>query len=73
MKPIYITSVERFSGKTATCLALGKKFQADGYKVGYLKPLSLQPYRVGGHVVDEDAAFVIEVLGLDIQPWEISR
>lgn len=72
MKSIYITSVERFSGKTATCLALGKKFQADGYRVGYLKPLSLQPFRVGGHVVDEDAAFVIEVLGLKVQPWEIS-
>jgi hypothetical protein len=72
MKSIYIASVERFSGKTATCLALGKKFQADGYRVGYLKPLSLQPFRVSGHVVDEDAAFVIEVLGLKVQPWEIS-
>ena len=39
MKSLYVTSVERYSGKTATCLALGKRFQADGYRVGYVKPL----------------------------------
>ena len=41
MKSLYITSVERFSGKTATCLALGLHFKAEGYRVGYLKPLQL--------------------------------
>ena len=60
MKSLYVTSVERHSGKTATCLALGKRLLADGYKVGYLKPLSLQPWRVGGKLTDEDAAFVKE-------------
>lgn len=72
MKSIYVTSVERYSGKTATCLALGKRFQADGYKVGYLKPLSLTPWRVGGRIADEDAAFVIEVLNLKEPAWELS-
>jgi BioD-like phosphotransacetylase family protein len=72
MKSLYITSVERYSGKTATCLALGARLQADGYKVGYLKPLSLQPWRVGGRVTDEDAAFVKEILGLAAEPWELS-
>jgi BioD-like phosphotransacetylase family protein len=72
MKSLYITSVERFSGKTATCLALGLHFKADGYRVGYLKPLSLQPWRVGEHIADEDAAFVKEVLGLSASPWELS-
>ena len=72
MKSIYITSVERYSGKTAACLALGKRFQADGYKVGYLKPLSLNPWRVGGKIADEDAAFVREVLGLKENAWELS-
>ena len=43
MKSLYVTSTNQYSGKTAVCLALGKRFQADGYKVGYLKPLSLQP------------------------------
>jgi len=72
MKSLYVTSVERYSGKTATCLALGKRFQADGYNVGYLKPLSLQPWRMKGIVADEDAAFVKEVLGLTAEPWELS-
>jgi uncharacterized protein len=78
MKPLYITSVERYSGKTATCLALGTRFQADGYKVGYLKPLSTQPWRIVDpatgslRIADEDAAFVKEVLGLTALPWEIA-
>lgn len=72
MKSLYITSVEHYSGKTATCLALGMRLKADGYKVGYLKPLSLQPWRVSGHIADEDAAFVKEVLGLSSEPWELS-
>lgn len=72
MKSLYVTSVERYSGKTAVCLALGKRFQKDGYKVGYLKPLSLQPWRMAGQVADEDAAFVKDVLGLDASPVELS-
>lgn len=72
MKSLYITSVERYSGKTATCLALGKHFQAAGYQVGYLKPLSLQPWMVAGEVADEDAEFVKRVLGLRAEVWELS-
>jgi BioD-like phosphotransacetylase family protein len=72
MKSLYITSVERYSGKTALCLALGKRLQRDGYQVGYLKPLSLQPWWLGGRLVDEDAVFVREVLGLSAPPWELS-
>ena len=72
MKSIYVTSLERYSGKTAICLALGKRLKADGFKVGYLKPLSLQPWRVSGKIADEDASFVKEILGLDLDPWELS-
>lgn len=50
MKSLYVTSVERYSGKTATCLALGRRLIADGYKVGYLKPVSLQPWRIGDRI-----------------------
>ena len=71
MKSLYVTSVERYSGKTAVCLGLGKRFQSDGYKVGYLKPLSLQPWMAGGHLADEDAAFVKDALGLVAQTWEL--
>ncbi len=72
MKSIYITSLERYSGKTAICLALGKRLQADGFSVGYLKPLSLQPWLVSGKIADEDATFVKEILGLDVDPWLLS-
>ncbi|MBN1666077.1 MAG: phosphotransacetylase family protein [Anaerolineales bacterium] len=72
MKSLYVTSVERYSGKTAVCLALGKQFLADGFKVGYLKPLSLQPWLAGGKVADEDAAYVKEVLALPHDVTELS-
>jgi BioD-like phosphotransacetylase family protein len=72
VKSLYITSVDNHSGKTATCLALGKQFLAKGYQVGYLKPLSMQPWMVEGKMADEDAAFVKQVLNLKLEPWEIS-
>ncbi len=72
MKSLYVTSVERYSGKTATCLALGRRLIADGYRVGYLKPVSLQPWRIGDRIADEDAAFVKEILNLEAQPWNLS-
>ncbi len=72
MKSLYITSVEKYSGKTAVCLALGKLYQKKGMKVGYLKPFSLQPWRIEDKIADEDASFVIDVLGLDANPWDLS-
>lgn len=72
MKSLYVTSVERYSGKTAVCLALGKRLQADGYKVGYLKPLSIQPWLEGGKIVDEDATFVKDTLNLTASLSELS-
>ena len=66
MKALYITSIEPFSGKTAVCLALGRRLMRDGHKVGYFKPLSTQPWEpVPGRTVDEDADFVQRTLGLE--------
>jgi len=72
MKSLYITSVDRYSGKTALCLAFGKRLIENGYKVGYLKPLSFQPWRVAGEIADEDAAFVKQALGLAVAPADLS-
>jgi BioD-like phosphotransacetylase family protein len=73
MKTLYITSVDPYSGKTALCLALGKQLQADGFKIGYLKPVSTQPWRTpDGKLADEDAAFVESVLGLGADPPSLS-
>ena len=69
MKSLYITSVEPYSGKTAVCLALGQILQTDGYKVGYLKPVSTQPWRTPeGKLADEDAVFVHKALSLEGDP-----
>jgi uncharacterized protein len=72
MKSLYITSVSTFSGKTALSLGLGLRMQAAGLKVGYLKPVSTQPFVAGGRLLDEDADFVRRSLGLDTPPWELS-
>ena len=65
MKALYVTSVERFSGKTAVCLALGRRLQKEGYEVGYFKPLSTQPWEpTPGRALDEDADFIRRTLGL---------
>ena len=72
MKSLYITSVEKYSGKTALCLALGKIYQERGLNIGYLKPFSLRPWRIGDKIADEDAAFVIDILGIKAKPWEMA-
>ncbi len=72
MKSLYITSVEPHSGKTAACLAIGRQLQSEGHCVKYMKPLSLQPFRVSGKLADEDAAFAKEILKLEEEPWQLS-
>jgi uncharacterized protein len=71
-KALYITSIITFSGKTSLCLGLGLRMQADGQKVGYLKPVGTQPLMVGDRVVDEDANFVRQVLRLDKPAWDLA-
>lgn len=66
MRALYVTSTEPYAGKTAVCLALAKQVQARGHTVGYLKPLSTQPWRTPqGRMGDEDTDFVRRVLELD--------
>ncbi|MFN2147595.1 MAG: phosphotransacetylase family protein [Anaerolineales bacterium] len=66
MKALYVTSVEPYSGKTAVCLALGQQFMARGLKIGYLKPVSTQPWRTpDGELADEDSVFIHNSLGLE--------
>lgn len=58
MRILLITSLGEGEGKTAICVGLGKIWQGEGKKVGYLKPQS-----------DGDALFVKKALGLteDVQ------
>jgi len=69
MRALYVTSIQTFSGKTAVCLGLSRQMQADGFKVGYFKPLGTQPRlpTIGGYC-DKDATFAKQVLGLVESP-----
>jgi BioD-like phosphotransacetylase family protein len=71
MKALYITSLHTFSGKTALCLGLGRRYQGMDLKVGYLKPLSTHPWKIAGQVADEDADFVRRTLGLSEDPCDL--
>lgn len=64
MNALYITSTEVFSGKTALCVGLGKRFLGSGYTIGYMKPVSAIAGTICGRATDEDAEFVKEVFGL---------
>jgi BioD-like phosphotransacetylase family protein len=64
MIALYVVSTEAFSGKSAVCLALGKRLMQDGFAVGYLKPMSTAPQKVDVCLVDEDAMFMKQALGL---------
>jgi len=65
MKTIFITSTYDYCGKTLVALGLGKRFQNDGYKIGYIKSLGRYPTKVDDRVVDSDAALMYEVLELN--------
>jgi len=63
MVTLYITSTETFSGKSALCVGLAKRFERDGYRTGYMKPLSTGA-RLAAGLVDEDAEFFKQTFGL---------
>ncbi|MGC8837740.1 MAG: AAA family ATPase, partial [Anaerolineae bacterium] len=69
MATLYITSTEPFSGKTGLCVGLGRRFLADGFSLGYMKPVSLQAKSVAGRIVDEDAEFIKKAFDLP-EPME---
>lgn len=64
MVTLYITSPETYSGKSALCLGLGRRFQRDGFVVGYMKPASTAAKRISGHLTDDDAEFVKRMFNL---------
>ena len=68
MVGIYIGSTAGYSGKNLIAVALGLRFQKEGLRVGYMKPVGAVPHREGDKVGDEDAFFVLEVLGIDADP-----
>ncbi len=72
MVGVYVGSTAGYSGKNLISIALGLKFQKEGLKVGYMKPVGAVPHREGERIGDEDAFFVQDVLGLDEDPAKLT-
>lgn len=60
MTNLYVTSAETFSGKSSISIGLGMRFQADGLKVGYMKPVNVNSELREGLPFDPDVAFAKE-------------
>ncbi|WP_456325015.1 phosphotransacetylase family protein [Desulfonauticus submarinus] len=72
MVSLYIGSTSGYSGKNLITMTLGLKFQQEGYKIGYMKPVGAMPKRVGDKLGDEDALFMQEILGLSEDPEKLT-
>lgn len=68
---LYVASTSSFAGKTLVALALAKLWAREGVRVGYVKPLGKIPVAQGGRVVDEDASFLADELGLPGLPEDV--
>ncbi|MGB3129688.1 MAG: phosphotransacetylase family protein [Dehalococcoidia bacterium] len=60
MVALYITAMGEAAGKSAFCAGLGRMLQAEGKKVGFLKPVSSST-----EGSDRDAEFMKQLLALD--------
>jgi len=65
MISVYVASPESYAGKTLTSVVLGKRWQAQGRKVGFFKPLGTLPETAERQFADEDARFAARELGID--------
>jgi len=65
MISLYIGSTTPYSGKSLLCMGLGRRFEQDGLRISYLKPIGSSLTRVGDQITDEDAIFVERALSLD--------
>jgi len=55
MIPLYLTSIQRGSGKNLITIGLIDRLRKDGFKVGYFKPVGHLPVKVEKTVTDEGA------------------
>ena len=54
-----------FSGKSLVALGLGLILSERGYKIGYMKPYGKIPIKIGNKIVDADAEFMRNALGIE--------
>lgn len=65
MVALYVTSLEKGSGKTAVCAGLGKHLLSDGKKIGFLKPIVTDKQNLPAEYTDSDAAFIKRLFALE--------
>ena len=61
---IYVTSTERFSGKTALSIGLIRWLGRMGLRAAYMKPISTTFRAMDNRMMDEDVPFIKSTLGL---------
>jgi BioD-like phosphotransacetylase family protein len=64
MIALYISSTAPFSGKSALCVGLGRRFQRDGYTIGYMRPVTTTKTCIGDRLVDKEAELMRLTLDL---------
>ncbi|HBY98903.1 MAG TPA: hypothetical protein DEP84_33975 [Chloroflexi bacterium] len=72
MATLYLLSTSPNSGKTAVAVALGQRYQEQGRRVAWFKPISTTVVAEAGRLVDQDAQFVRAVLNLPQSVTELS-
>jgi BioD-like phosphotransacetylase family protein len=55
MLALFVTSIERYTGKDLITMGLIDRFRRDGFKVGYFKPMGHYPIKVDDAVIDKAA------------------
>ena len=65
MVALYITSLEKGSGKTAVCAGLGKRLLNEGRKIGFFKPIITDGKKTPTTSADSDAEFIKHLFSLD--------
>ena len=72
MRSVLVSSTELYAGKSALCLALAMKLKENGLRVGYMKPVGNLIVDLDGVLVDDDAATMKKMLGLEESLDELS-
>ncbi len=72
MGAIYVLSLTPYAGKTTILLGLGEYLRRKGRSFTYRRPLGGRPVESQGEIVDGDALFVSQALGLKLPPGSLS-
>lgn len=64
MITLYVGSTSGYSGKSLVSMGLGHKFQEDGFRVGFFKPVGILPIKIDDTLTDKDAWFIYRLFEL---------